>query len=90
MANEREILGVVEDLQRSYQLCFGSPAGKAVLADLARICHANETCFAQDPRDHAFNEGTRAVWLRITSYFSLTTDDLVARYKKSLTLQPAR
>lgn len=64
--------------KRDYQLAFGSPAGQQVLADLAKFCRANETCFHADPRIHAALEGRREVWLRITRQLNLSTEQLYA------------
>lgn len=63
-----------------YQLAFKSPAGQAVLIDLARFCRADDTCFHEDPRLHAVLEGRREVWLRIQKHLNLTTDQLYAVY----------
>lgn len=64
----------------NYQLAFGSPAGKAVLEDLARFCRATETCFHEDPRLHAVAEGRREVFLRISRHLNLSPDELMQRY----------
>lgn len=64
-----------------YQLAFKqSVYGQAVLADLAKFCRANDTCFHEDPRMHAVLEGRREVWLRITRHLNLTTEQLYAIY----------
>lgn len=65
-----------EELQRAFRLAFGSPAGQAVLADLAPFCRAAETCFHPDPRVHAVAEGRREVWLRIQQFLHLTEEDI--------------
>lgn len=63
----------LEERKRSYQLVFSQTnlAAQAVLKDLARVCRANQTCFDPDPRTHAFNEGKRAMWLRIQQHLNL-------------------
>jgi hypothetical protein len=66
--------------KRAYQLVFGSPAGNAVLIDLASFCRANESCYADDPRKHAVAEGRREVWLRIQQHLHLSSKQLVALY----------
>lgn len=66
--------------RRNYQLCFGSPAGRAALADLAVFCRAAETCFHADPRLHAVLEGRREVWLRIQEHLHLTPEQLYGLY----------
>lgn len=62
--------------KRNYQLTFGSPAGQAVLTDLAEFCRANEPCFDPDPRIHAVKEGRREVWLRVQQHLNLTSEQL--------------
>jgi len=66
--------------KQSYMLAFGGPAGHEVLADLARFCRANETCFNADPRLHAVLEGRREVFLRIQQHLNLTQAQLYALY----------
>lgn len=72
---------------RSYQLTFSrtSPAAKIVLADIAKFCRANETCFHADPRLHAVLEGRREVWLRITQHLNLTPEELYELYRVKTT-----
>lgn len=49
-----------------------SPAGEAVLRDLARICYVNRTTASQSPHAMAVAEGRRQVWLHIQKQLSLT------------------
>lgn len=83
-----EVVERVKDFFRrkkiSYQNVFSkdSEATKAVLADLAKFCRANETTFLPDQRAHAVLEGRREVWLRIQSYLRLSTDELYNLYGK--------
>lgn len=74
---------------RAYKVTFGSrPEQSAVLADLAKFCRANTTCFHADPRLHAVAEGRREVWLRIQNHLQLTPDQLMQLYADpSLTLR---
>ena len=67
----------------SYRLTFSrtSPAARIVLADLAKFCRANETCFHADPRLHAVVEGRREVWLRIQQHLNLTPEELAELYR---------
>ena len=60
----------------NYQLVFKSPAGEAVLVDLAKFCRAGASTFDPDPRIHAVLEGRREVWLRIQNHLNLTPDQL--------------
>lgn len=55
-----------------------APYAAEVLADLAKFCRANESCFHADPRAHAVAEGRREVWLRITKHLNLTDEQLWA------------
>jgi hypothetical protein len=57
-----------------------APFAQEVLADLARFCRANKSCFHKDPRAHAVAEGRREVWLRIQNYLQLTDEQLWALY----------
>lgn len=66
--------------KRSYCLALKSPAGQDVLADLAKFCRADDTCFHEDPRLHAVLEGRREVWLRIQKHLNLTQEQLYAIY----------
>lgn len=59
-----------------YGMTFGSPAGKRVLADIAKFCRATETTFSPDPRIHAALEGRREVYLRIERHLNLTSQQL--------------
>lgn len=73
-----------EALIRAYHVCFGSPDGQIVLADLVAFCRATETCFHPDPRLHAAAEGRREVFLRIHSFSKLTVEQILnlrARYR---------
>lgn len=61
----------------AYRQCFATPAGKAVLADLARFCGARKVLFAQgEPETTAFNLGLRAAFLRIQEGLTLTDADV--------------
>ena len=53
--------------RHNYAICFGSPEGRAVLADLAKFCNANQPTFDPNPHVAAYNEGLRRVYLRIKS-----------------------
>lgn len=59
---------------------FNAPNGRVVMADLARFCRANTTCFHEDPRIHAVLEGRREVWLRITQHLNLPLEELAKLY----------
>jgi len=78
-----EALVVFGDCKRAYQLAFGTPAGAAVLADLAPFCRAQETCVV--PGNHELTlvlEGRRETYLRIQDYLNLTPEELVKRFTR--------
>lgn len=61
---------------------------KAVLADLARFCHANETVFNQDQRMTDVLIGRNEVLLRILRHLKLQPTDLYAILDGREVLQP--
>lgn len=69
----------MEQSKRDFQLCFKTPAGEKVLADLARFCRAKESCVVPGDRDKTFVlEGRREAYLRIEQYLDLAVEDLLA------------
>jgi len=64
----------------SYMLCFGTPAGKAVLDDLLIFCHAGKTTYDDDPRMQAALEGRREVILRIAQMMNIPSAQLMTLY----------
>ena len=76
-----QALQIITDRKRAYQVAFGSPAGEAVLADLAPFCRSRETCVVPGDRDRTWVlEGRREVWLRIRDHLDLTPEQLVEIY----------
>jgi hypothetical protein len=71
---------IVEFLRRrkvNFQLAFGSPAGRQVLADLREFCCASSTtAVTENPHDMAIREGRRQVWLRIERAINLTPEQM--------------
>lgn len=66
------------DVANAYRIALGreAPAGRLVLADLARYCHALETTFvAGDPHQTALNEGRRDVLNHILELLDVQADD---------------
>jgi hypothetical protein len=51
-----------------------------VLADLAKFCRADKSCFHPDQRVHAVLEGRREVFLRIYQHLNLSDDELLKIY----------
>ena len=74
-----EALKFFSERKTAYQQAFGSPAGKAVLDDLAVFCRARETCVVIGDRDRTYVlEGRREVYLRAQQYLELSPEELVA------------
>lgn len=74
---------MLSDRQRAYMLAFGEVAGKAVLADLAAFCRANETCVVPGDRDRTYVlEGRREVFLRIRDHLDKTVEQLLEIYTR--------
>lgn len=73
-----EAHAVNEQVQRAYHMVFGSPDGKAVAADLVAFCFGRKSTFDADPRVHAYNEGKRAVLMRIQEFTNLTMEEIYA------------
>ena len=68
-----------DELLRAYKLAFGSPAGQAVLTDLAGFCRATESCAVPGNHDATFMLlGRNEVWLRIQHFINLTAEQALA------------
>lgn len=74
----QQIRDFISRRRNAYCRTFLNPVGEEVLADLAKFCRANETCFQVDSRAHAVAEGRREVWLRIQTNLRLTDKQLWA------------
>lgn len=78
-----EALKIFADTKRAYQLAFNSPAGEAVLIDIAPFCRAKETCVVPGDRDKTYVlEGRRETYLRIKDYLDLTAEQLCEKYTR--------
>lgn len=83
MPTPEEMLQILDDRKRAYQLTFGTPAGLTVLADLSVFCRARETCVVPGDRDRTYVlEGRRETFLRIQEHLELTPEELVERYTR--------
>lgn len=71
--------------QQNYIVVFNkeAPVDRAVLEDLAQYCFAHKSTFDADPRVHAFQEGRRDVWLRISQHLNLSAQQLWELYSNS-------
>ena len=59
---------------------FMTPEGQNVLRELLSLCNAMQTCYRDDPRDHARAEGRRDVWLHIQNRINLSPTQLFRLY----------
>jgi hypothetical protein len=76
-----EAIQIWTDCKRAYQMAFNTPAGEAILIDLAPFCRSRETCVVPGDRDRTYVlEGRREVFLRIRDYLDLTPEQLVEKY----------
>lgn len=74
---------ILADRQRAYMLTFGTPAGQAVLADLATFCRSSETCVVPGDRDLTYVlEGRREAFLRIRAHLDSTMEQLMERFTR--------
>ena len=77
IAKAREVL---HERKTAYQLCFSSPAGQAVLEDLAKFCFATDTVFDPNQRQQDRIIGRNDVWRRVQEHLNLSSADLYKRY----------
>lgn len=83
-----QTLLIFTDCKRAYQLAFGTEAGRTALADLAKICRANENAAVPGDHDRTWALiGRREVYLYIKDYLDLTPEQLVEKYTKQLPTQ---
>lgn len=74
------LLAAIRSKRTSYQSLFlNSPAGEAVLKDLARFCRAHESTYHPEHAERL--DGRREVWLHIQSYLRLSDEDLWKLFK---------
>jgi hypothetical protein len=83
MMTPEQALPIFTDCQRAFQLTFGTEAGKTVLADLAKICRANENAAVPGDHDRTWALiGRREIYLYIRDFIDLTPEQLVERYTR--------
>jgi len=83
--NREQAVQAFTDCKRAYELAFRTPAGEAVLTDMAPFCRAQETCVVPGQRDLTYVlEGRREVYLRIRDYLDLTVEQLIEKYTKTI------
>lgn len=70
----------LHERKTAYRLCFGSPAGAIVLADLHKFCRAGESVFDPDVRLTDIAIGRHEVWLKIVQHLRLTEEQLLQLY----------
>ena len=78
------------EVQQAYRDIFGSPAGQALLKDLALYCNMTHSSFAPNAPDvTAFHEGQRDVFLHIQELCGLSQAALLALLQQSeVSLEP--
>jgi hypothetical protein len=69
--------------RNAYRDVFSDDAGRRVLRDLGRICDPTRSNFDPDPRQHAYNEGKRAIWLRIQNMLNLSEEQIYQTLKEN-------
>ena len=62
----------------NYRLCFGSPAGQAVLRDLGPFCRADSVPWGSDPYHTARLVGRLEVYNRIRQHLNLSDAQLLS------------
>ena len=79
-----EALKYFSEWKAAYQAVFGENARKSpAFIDLAKFCHARETCVVVGDRDQSLvMEGRRQVYLRLMNFVELTPEELVALYTR--------
>lgn len=65
------------DTINSYRRLFSTEDGRAVIKDLMRSCHYHSSTLGSTPQETAYNEGMRAVVIRIFQTMNLTTEEVL-------------
>lgn len=78
--SEKDLVTEREKTLQAYQRLFESADGQKVLQDMMSSCFFKESTFSDNPQEFAFNEGQRAVILRIIN--TLRTD--IGTYKRQV------
>ena len=73
----------IKQLQMDYQATFDTETGKRVLKHLKAKCYEGKTTFHLDSRQHAFNEGGRAVLLDILNMLSIDIEQMEKTIKEN-------
>jgi len=79
-----QLLVVLTDRKRAYQLVFGeSPASLAVLDDLTVFCRGKEPCLIPGDHDRTYALlGRNEVFHRIRDHLELSPEQLLAKYSR--------
>lgn len=79
-----DVLQILIDRKRAYQLVFGeSAASIAVLDDLTTFCRGRETCMIPGDRDKTYALlGRNEVFHRIRDHLELSPEQLLAKYTR--------
>ena len=73
----------LKQLQLDYKTIFESEAGQRVYKALIQKCYGKKTTFDVNERQHAFNEGVRAVLLDIDTMLSLDIEAMEKTQKEN-------
>ena len=65
-----------KDLYQAYRRVFSTEDGQKILKDLMRSCHYNGSSVGQDVYETYYNEGERAVVLRILKTSKMTIEEI--------------
>ena len=71
-----EQLEMITERKRAFQLAFKSPAGEAVMRELAKYCRVYSTTAHETPNLTFVFEGRRQVYLRIQQYLESSVESL--------------
>lgn len=78
------VINMLDSKSYTYRKTFENVHGRKVLADLAKFCRADRSCFHENARIHGVLEGRREVWLRIQKYLNLTPEEIAALRSEEL------
>ena len=62
--------------QRVWKMAMSTPAGRAALKDLARVCGANESQWHEEPQRRDVLIGRREIWLYVQRMLNMSNDEL--------------
>jgi len=78
MIDAGKLIAFFQSRRSNARQTFGTPWGKATLADIQEFCCADRTTATGDAHEMAIREGRRQVYLRISRAMNLTADEQFA------------